>query len=162
MSYYHLFRITNDEDPKFNDAGWSLEKVDKPTQKDLERRNIYQAKYIHRYFIPDELGKETLIRKGNSNPSEWKNSVGNELEPLSSLKPNIIPDIAPGEFYPEVYEIKFPESFDPKDYYVKQEYPKVLKADFDDIVFDKPKTLEMGQKLREIFKEKDEGSLPIS
>ena len=161
MAYYHLYRITSDEDPKLTDAGWDIKKIDELTPKDLETYNIYNGKFIHRYFIPSELANEVLIKRGNNNPSEWKNSSANELEPLSSIKPNVIPDIAPGIFYPEAWEIKFSGSFHPEDYYVKQEYPKyklgVAKNWDQESELEKPKTLEMGQRLQEILHERDEG-----
>lgn len=152
-TYYHFYRITNDENPILTGAGWNIKKIDELTPKELERRNIYNGEFIHRFIIPSELGEEVFIRRGNSF-DDWNDSGNNELEPLADIKPSTFKDI-PGEHYPEAWEIKFPESIDPKDYYVKQEYPKIRRPG--DVIggepseYYGPKTIEMGKNIEKML-----------
>lgn len=160
MAYYHLYRRTNDEKPTLRDAGWFLHKIEEIGQEELENRTIYGGNYIHRYFIPDKLAEQVLIKKANTNQGEWKRSNENELEPLTDVKPFTDKHPLTGEIvlnYPEIWEIQFPSSFNPEDYYMKQKPAEYYKPrDVVDIEeefgeWSKPTTLEMGSELKKIL-----------
>jgi len=144
MQYYHFYRTTNDNIPRLNDAGWIITKIDKFDLKELERHTPYRANYIHRFIIPEDVMGKSLYRIANSHDN-WRSAANNPLVPLS--------DVNVGEVK-VAYEIQFDKDFNPNEYYIKQEYPKELDMNMEGTFQDKPtiprpKTLELGQKLRD-------------
>lgn len=150
MSYYHLFRIAKEEEPKLVDAGWHIAKIDELRPEELEKTSIYDGKYIHRYIIPEEEAESIWIRVGNEEDgsTNWQASSENTLQRITDLHPDELRS---------AWEIQFAPRFDAQEYYIRQEYPQELNWVGFEIgspsEIPKPKILVEGGKIAKLFSE---------